>query len=484
MFTHELPRTSPEQQGIASSAILQFIESLERQMHEVHSFMLLRHGSIVAEGWWSPYERNYPHMLFSVSKSFTATAVGIAISEGYFALDAQVLSFFPEEAPVEVNDYLAAMRVRDLLTMTTGHDTDTWGYMVERTNGNWLKGFFEVPILHAPGTHFLYNTGATYLLSAIVQKTTGMKLVNYLETRLFEPMGIRNATWEESPQGINSGGIGLSLKTEDIARFGQLYLQKGRWRDQQILPEGWVEAATSVQISNGNAAEQSDATQGYGYQFWRCRHGAYRGSGLFGQYCIVMPEQDAVLAITSGIDVFDSDQLLDLTWEQLLPAMQATVLLDTPEAQNALTRKLSNLRLPWVQGQMESSIGLRISGKTYKVDANALTIEAIALDFTHAGCMVSIKTAAGEELIPCGYGVWERGQTALFNGCLASVPMPIATSGAWTAEDRFTMVVRLYETPFYYTLVYHFIEDEMLLETQVNVTLESLEPLLMTANLI
>jgi CubicO group peptidase (beta-lactamase class C family) len=485
MFTNadnELPRTSPEQQGIASSAILQFVEVLERQMHEVHSFMLLRHGSVVAEGWWAPHRREYPHMLFSVSKSFTATAVGLAMNERYFAIDAPVLSFFPNEAPAEVSDYLAAMRVRDLLTMTTGHAVDTWGHMIARSDGDWLKGFLEVPVRYAPGTHFLYNTGATYLLSAIVQKTTGMNLVDYLEPRLFGPLGIRNATWEESPQGISRGGIGLSIRTEDIARFGQLYLQNGMWRDRQLLPEGWAEAATSAQVSNGDTAAESDATQGYGYQFWRCRHGAYRGSGLFGQYCIVMPEQDAVLAFTSGIEVFDSDQLLTLTWERLLPAMQDDPLPDDAEARNALMSKLSNLMLPPVQGQAESPVLPRISGRTYQVDGNELGIETVMLDFAGAGWTVSIKIAGGEETIPCGYGVWQRGHTTLFNGRLTSASTPVATSGAWTAEDRFTMVVRLYETPFYHTLVYHFVEDEMLFEARVNITLGSPQPLLMIAH--
>jgi CubicO group peptidase (beta-lactamase class C family) len=484
MFTNaenELPRTPPEHQGISSSSILRFVEALESQMHDVHSFMLLRHGCVVAEGWWSPHGRDDKHMQFSVSKSFTATGVGLAISEGYFSIDDPVLSFFRDEAPAEVSDHLTAMRVRDLLTMTTGHAVDTWAYMIERSDGNWLRGFFEVPILYEPGTHFLYNTGATYLLSAIVQKTTGMRLIDYLETRLFEPLGIKNATWEESPQGINSGGIGLSVTTEDVARFGQLYLQKGMWRNRQILPEGWVEEATSVQISNGNASMLSDATQGYSYQFWRCRHGAYRASGLFGQYCIVMPEQDAVLVITSGIDVFDADHLLNLTWEWLLPAMQQNTLPENAEAANTLAMKLSNLMLPFVQGQTRTPVLSRTSGRTYKVDSNDLRIETIALDFSEAGCIVRIKTAEGEETIHCGYGVWQRGQTTLFNGRWASAPMPIAASGAWTAEDSFTMVVRLYETPFYYTLIYHFIEDELMFEVRVNVTLESTKPLLMTA---
>lgn len=477
----DLQRATPESQGIASAAILQFVEALENQTHELHSFMLLRHGQVVAEGWWSPYRPEYPHMLFSLSKSFTATAVGLALAEGRFSIDDPLLSFFPEEAPAEPSEFLAAVRLRHLLSMSTGHADDTWGYMLDRPDGNWLKGFLEVPVLHAPGTHFLYNTGATYMLSAVVQKTTGMKLVDYLKPRLFEPLGIENATWEESPQGINSGGIGLSATTEAIARFGQLYLQKGVWQGRQLLSEAWVDAATSFQIANGEGAE-SDWMQGYGYQFWRCRHGAYRGDGVFGQYCIVMPQQDAVLAITGGVDLFDMQQPLNRVWELLLPAMSDGSLPDDAAAQAILSEKLSSLNIAPVQGEATSPTATGVSGRTYKVDANELNIETISLNFAESGCIVMLKTAAGEENFHCGYGVWQTGQTTLFNEPRLSVPMPIVASAAWTAEDRFTMVVRLYETPFFHTLIFHVVGAEMLIETRVNVSFESPKTLLLTAH--
>jgi CubicO group peptidase (beta-lactamase class C family) len=478
---HDLQRTSPEQQGIASATILQFVAALESQLHELHSFMLLRHGSVVAEGWWSPYERQHPHHLFSLSKSFTSTAVGLAVTEGYLSIDDPVLSFFPDETPAERSDSLAAMCVRHLLSMSTGQAVDTWSSMVDRPDGNWIKGFLGVPVVHAPGTHFVYNTGATYMLSAIVQKTTGMKLIDYLEPRLFEPLGIENATWQESPQGITAGGIGLSARTEDIARFGQLYLQKGMWQGRRLVSEAWITEATASQVSNGDDP-QRDWTQGYGYQFWRCRHGAYRGDGVFGQYCIVMPEQDAVLAITGGMDVFDMQQPLNLIWEILLPAMCSDALPDDVAAQDALATKLSNLTLLPVQGQPTSSIASQVSGRTYAVDVNELKIETIALNFTGDSCTVRVKTTSGEETIPCGYGKWQQGQTTLFKQPLLFDRTPVAASGAWTAEDTFTMVVRLYETPFFHTLVYHFMRDEMMVEIQVNVSLESLEPLLLTAH--
>lgn len=479
MIENSLPRTTPEQQGMASAAILVFVEALEHQVHETHSFMLLRHGSVVAEGWWSPYERDDPHMLFSLSKSFTSTAVGLAITEGYFTLDDPVLSFFPDDAPADVSAFLAAMGVRHLLSMSTGQVDDTFPKMIEHPDGNWTKAFFDVPVLREPGTHFLYNTGATYMLAAIVQKTTGQNLLDYLQPRLFEPLGIVSATWQQSPQGIHVGGTGLNITTEDIARFGQLYLQKGMWQGAQILPQAWVEEATMSHIANGTDPE-SDWAQGYGYQFWRCRHDNYRGDGAFGQFCIIMPGHDAVLAITSGTD--DMQQVLDLAWEKLLPAMQADALPDDTAAQAALTTKLSGLaRLP-VPGAAESPTASAVSGQTYAFDANELKLETLTLNVDGPDGAIHIKTAFAEESIPFGYGQWQRGQTSLFNGPWEFEAAPVATSGAWTAEDVLTLIMRLYETPFYHTLTCHFVGNDLLIETRVNVSFGSLKPVLLTAH--
>lgn len=476
-----MQRTPPEQQGIASSAVLRFVEALERDLHEIHSFMLVRHGNVVAEGWWSPYEHGRPHMMFSVSKSFTSTAVGLAVAEGFLGIDDLVLPYFSEQAPKDMNGYWAVVSVRHLLTMATGQAIDTWSSMVGRADGNWIKGFFEVPVQYAPGTHFVYNTGATYILSAIVQKTTGMKVLDFLESRLFGPLGIKNAKWPESPEGITMGGIGLSLKTEDIARFGQLYLQKGIWQGTQILPEAWVVEATEAQVSNSGHVNP-DWAQGYGYQFWRCRHGAYRGDGVFGQYCIVMPQRDAVLAITAGLDIFDMQQPLELVWAMLLPAMGSEPLADDPPSHRQLTGKLSSLMLPPVQGQATSPLVRQISQRTYRVDANEQKIETIRFSFSESACMVHIKTALSDETIPCVHGKWSQGHTSLFSQPLLFKHTSFAASGAWAAEDSYVIVIRLNETPFFHTLGCHFVGDDLMIEIQINVSLESLEPLLLTAS--
>ena len=332
-----LPRSTPESQGVSSAAIKDFIEAADHSVNSMHSFMLVRHGQVVAEAWWQPESTTKPHVLWSLSKSFTSTAVGLAVEEGKLSIDDPVLQFFPDDAPAEPSANLQAMRVRDLLTMTTGHqDEVNW-----REAADWAKAFMAHPVPHKPGTHFRYNTPATYMLSAIVQKVTGQTVLDYLNERLFKPLGIEKPQWDTSPQGISIGGYGLYLTTEDIAKFGQLYLQHGKWNGQQLIPAAWIEQATSKQVSNGSDPE-SDWDQGYGFQFWRCRHGAFRGDGKDGQFCIVLPEQDAVIAITANTGNMQAE--LSLVWEKLLPAFSDHALEENPTAQSQLKAEIEQLK--------------------------------------------------------------------------------------------------------------------------------------------
>ena len=296
----KLRRKRPEALGIDPASISAFVDAVEQKVGGLHSFMLLRRGQVAAEAWWTPYGPEHPHMLYSLSKSFASTALGLAVAEGKLTVVDKVTSFFPNDLPTTISEHLRAMRVKHLLMMSTGHDTDATAPTINTPDGNWPKAFFSLPVQHAPGSKFVYNSAATYMCSAIVQKLTGKTVLDYLTPRLFQPLGIEGPTWESDPRGVNVGGWGLKVKTEDIARFGQLYLQKGKWQGKQLIPESWVAEATSKHIDNGTSPT-SDWAQGYGYQFWRCKHGAFRGDGAFGQYCVVMPEQEAVLAITSTV---------------------------------------------------------------------------------------------------------------------------------------------------------------------------------------
>jgi CubicO group peptidase (beta-lactamase class C family) len=453
-FGADLPRSSPEAQGVSSSAVLAFVDAADK-IDSMNSFMLLRHGHVVAEGWWAPYDAESPHSLYSLSKSFTSTAVGMAIAEGKLSLDDEVLKFFPDEAPAEPSANLKAMRVSDLLRMNTGHQTEP-----PRTPAqSWAKSFLAHPVPFKPGTHFLYNTSATYMQSAIVQKATGKTLLDYLKPRLFEPLGIEKPTWETSPQGISTGGYGLSIRTEDIAKFGQLYLQKGKWQGKQLVPESWVEAATARQTSNGSNPK-SDWDQGYGYQFWRCRNGAYRGDGAFGQYCIVLPEQDAVIAITSGVK--DMQAVLNLVWDKLLPAMKASALAVDDEARKKLQEKLKALS---VRPQEGTASAARVLGKKYEFPTNDRKLESIMLESDGKETTLVTQVNGVEQRIACGGGAWKKGRGAW--GMLTV--QPVAASGAWTDDESFTAKLCFYETPFIFTARLKFTGDEVRWEAESNV---------------
>lgn len=337
-----LPRATPESQGVASPQVRRFLEVTDVEVKSLHSFMLVRHGHVVAEAWWAPETPEKPHVLWSLSKSFTSTAIGMAVAEKRLTLDDPVLKFFPDEAPAEPSEYLRAMTVRHLLTMSCGHETEP---RLPR-DGHWVKTFLSHPVMQPPGTRFLYNTPATYMLSAILTRLTGQTVLDYLQPRLFEPLGIEKPRWETSPQGESIGGYGLYLRTDDIAKFGLLYLQKGRWKGRELLPESWVEQATSKQIETarpGQDRSTSDWAQGYGFQFWRSRHHSYRGDGKDGQFCLVLPELDAVIVLTALVS--DMQKELNVVWDHLLPAFHPQSLPENPEELEKLRQTAASLRV-------------------------------------------------------------------------------------------------------------------------------------------
>jgi len=461
-----LGKSTPEAQGVSSKGILNFIHAAEKQQpNALHSFILARHGKIVAEGWWEPYNPESPHLLYSLSKSFTSTAVGLAVSEGLISLDDPVISFFPDEAPEKPSHNLKEMRIRDLLRMTTGHSTDTYRRIQDHTDG-WIAGFLSLPVEHKPGSIFIYNTGATYMLSAILQKVTGQTLVEFLGTRLFDPLEIESPFWQSDSEGINLGGTGLFVKTMDIAKFGQLYLQKGKWKGEQILPEEWVEMATSLQTSNGSNPN-SDWDQGYGFQFWRCRNNLYRGDGAFGQYCIVMDDYDAVLAITSGSG--DMQGILNIVYDHLLPAMKDEALPEDQQSFSNLQTKLDYLKLDVVQGNPSSGLAAEISGKKYIIEKDNYDFDAVSFNLSEDKKSITFWVNDKEQTLDVGYGEMLKGTMTLPRLGEAAV----ASSGAWTVDDTYLVEIYNYESPHAITYDFKFDRDKVIIDSKSNVHFDS-----------
>ena len=449
-----LPRSSPEAEGVSSEELLIFLDSAAAGRHEFHSIMILRHGKVIAEGWWNPYSPELRHTLYSVSKSFTSTAVGFAVTEKLLSVDDKVVSFFPDQLPDSVSPFLADMTVRDLLTMTAGQDPDP-SNVITSSGGNWVSAFLSLPVVNDPGSKFLYNSMATFMLSAIVQKVTGEKVEDYLQPRLFEPLGIEGIDWESSPEGINAGGWGLRVKTEDMAKFGLLYLQKGMWNGKQIIPAAWVEEATSFKIDQAPDATPeiragNDWVQGYGYQFWRSRHNSYRADGAFGQYIMVIPEKDAVVAITSESP--DMQDVMNMVWKYILPAMKEEALPENRSAAEELKTRLASLALPVPAKTEDSPLAETIRNKRFLLEENNLKLKYLTLDFAGDSCSLSLGNGETVRTIPFGRGEWIPSMTEMAGpGILrrpgASSSNLVAGAFSWEDDSTLVLILRYIESP-------------------------------------
>ena len=402
---------SPEAEGVDSRQVSRWIEACESQLDALHGFVLLRHGRLIAEGTWAPYDTlRSTHRLYSHSKSFTSTAIGFLVDDGKLDLDERVVDIFPDKIPGNPSDNLKALRVRDLLTMNVGADfTDAES---RDADGDWERAFLANEIEHRPGQRFRYDSGATYMLSAIVGRRSGLPLMEFLQKRLFDPIGITSAWSTASPSGTPCGGWGMNMTTRDLALFGQLYLNRGVWNGVRILSEEWIALATARQTWSGpigvTGEDGSDWHQGYGFQFWRCRNGCYRADGANGQYTIVMPEQDAVLSIHAG--VHDMQKEIDLVWDFLLPAFGKGALPENKAAEEALRRRCVELSLPPVSGGrsgFEAFCGIECP-----VTNGADKVTAVRVDAGDGEGGLTIVTSAGRWSVPVGFGRWARGSVS------------------------------------------------------------------------
>ena len=341
--TGDLPRTLPERCGISSYEIVRLTDSLMAlPKTSIHSLMVLRHDSVVGEAYPAPWSRESMHTMYSCSKTFVSAAVGMAIADGKLKLDSRVADFFPKSFNRSAN--YKRMTVRHLLTMASGIEPD-WEM---RNNGDqWCKTWLGKPVA-MPGKQFKYDSMCTYLLSVIVEKAVGTKLLDYLKARLFTPMHITEVEWETSPEGFNTGGWGLRIQTESLAKFGLLLLHDGAWHGRQLIPADWAKAMKEKQIDNG--------AFGYGYQMWCCEYqGASRADGAYGQYILIIPDKDMVAVVTecTAIDGINQRRLF---WRQLLPTV-ADKALAPAVAPELYTRRMNGYELMPAEGK---AIGERL----------------------------------------------------------------------------------------------------------------------------
>ncbi len=301
--------------GIKSQDILHYIDTLEHSTTEMHGLMIMRHGKICTEGWWAPYAPNLRHGLQSHTKTYAATAVGIAYTQGILKLDERLIDIFPEESPEEPSENLKKLKVRDVLCMGCGMDE------MPRDSEHWIRDFLHIPVNHEPGTTFMYNSVGSTMLGAIVRKKTGKGLHEFLTENLFLKIGIdpSNLRWYCMADGMETGGGGLLATLEDNLRLMKLYADGGVWEGERILAEDYVKLATSLQNESAtesiNNPEAFDNFLGYGFQIWMCKpEGVYRADGAMGQFTIVCPKQDMIISITeTAVGAHWAQNTLDLT---------------------------------------------------------------------------------------------------------------------------------------------------------------------------
>ncbi len=448
------PKSTPEAEGVSSSQISNFIDAANSSGLEFHSLMILKNGKKIAEGWWSPYGPNLKHTMYSVSKSFTATAIGLLQEEGKINVKDKVISFFPDKLPENVSENLSKLSIHHLLTMSVGMAKEPGLSMV---GDDWVKGFLASTYDYEPGSRFLYNSAATYMLSAIVQKVTGQKLIDYLKPRLFDPLGIKGMDWESDPMGINVGGWGLRIKTEDMAKFGQLFLQKGLWNGKQIVPQSWIAEATKAQIfQNPSKTEnRNEWEQGYGYQMWRGSHNHYRADGAFGQYIIQLADQNAVIVITSEMN--DMGKGMKLVWDHLIPAFKSNTPLPKSGETKKLTKKLASLHIAPLNTTPSSKSYSGTTPKQYKLESKAMMpFESITISDDKKSCKIVLEQKGKTHSYTLGKNKWTKTITDRKGPNLAGqaknsqeglAPFETFGSCTWISDTELKLAIKYIEGP-------------------------------------
>jgi CubicO group peptidase (beta-lactamase class C family) len=418
-----LPRSAPAVSGVSSRAIAAMLDRLEAQSVECHSLMVVRRGHVVAEGWWAPFSADRPHLLYSLTKSFTSVAVGLVIADGLLSLDDRVMDVLPDHVPADISEQGRRITVHHLLSMTSGHRTDSLAEAWQLEPDDLVKGFLRVPFPDPEGSRHAYDNATTFVLARMVERVAGRGLPELLDERLFAPMGIEHAEWDRVADGAAFGFHGLHLTTEAVAAFGEVLRREGRWGDRQLIPREWVRLATSRHIEtlpSANAVGNTDWLCGYGYQFWMSRHG-YFGEGNNGQLCVVVPEHDLVVAMTAA--TVDEQPMLDAIWECLLPGLDHGA---SPGDDEIVAERLRRLSFPRVSG----SAGPDRSVEAALADDSPLPAGTrVVVDPVDGGWLLRLGPALTVE---AGHGEWRES---------APLGRPVVAAGAWQGD---TFVADLY----------------------------------------
>lgn len=449
-----LRRAPASVQGVDTDAISHFLDDIERAGLELHNLMLWRDGAVVAEGFHWPYGPARPRMTHSMTKSVTACAIGLLIDSGQLALKDRIAAFFPELG-LAADSRAGRITVEDLLTMRTGHAEEVSGSIWRGIETSWVAEFFRIPIVHEPGTTHVYSSAASYMLSAIVTRVTGETIRDFLEPRLFAPLGIRDVRWDVGPDGINPGGNGISFTMADGMKLGILHAQRGLWEGRQILPGWWIDAATRAQ-----------GAPDYGYH-WAVEGGYYAALGVFVQMVAVYPAERAVLGLHCAME---GSSRLRPHLERYFPAAFGRAAGAAADAGLAGRLEAWRVAPPLVSG--EAGDPARFTGH-WQVEPGETGVSALSIDLAGNELSLSFETRAGAQTVTAPRDSWRESRTTLPGASLhhgyAMADTPTVAGWRWRSPDRIELILHFAETAFRDTIDIVRAGDTLSLDRTVNI---------------
>ncbi|WP_158880288.1 serine hydrolase domain-containing protein [Amycolatopsis anabasis] len=491
---HPFTVAAPSEAGVDAHVVQRFVSTLREREISLDSLLIYRGGRLVLDQYWWPYRADRPHMMHSATKSFVGTAAGFALAENLIRLDDTVASFFPEQVPANASANLRAMTVEDLLTMRTGHRVGLSGKTWRLLTTSWVEEFLRAEVEFPPGKAFTYSSASSHILSAIVQRAAGVTVFEYLRPRLFEPLGFSGHSWDTDPEGICSGGNGLSLRSVDFLKWGVLHLHDGIWCGRRVLPDGWVRAATGWHVENAHAGawngaefvprdpgESEERAEGYGYQIWLDVDGAYRASGMFGQDVFVLPHHDAVVATTGSIRHGRHRLLSGLLHDELVPAFSGT---PSVAGDERLAAALAGTGDAPELSSVPAAVD--VDGKRFRCAANPDGVEAISFRREADELVVTLEDARGAHGVRCGLAAWAESSTGVTGWQLHHSYQPesmrVLAGARWTAPDVLTLDWYFAESPFHDTVTVEFTSgDELRWHRRTNVNSGDTERPVITA---
>ena len=435
----------PEEAGIPSGALVRYLKALERQRVCMHSLLILRHGRIAYEANWAPMHSTDLHRMYSVSKSFVSVAIGLLASEGKISLDDPVVEYFPEYAGEGLHPYTRKATVREMLKMSSLFDDQPYDGAKDDA---WIPCFFRTKPQHASGGVFCYDTMATVLCTAIVERVSGQKILNYLRPRFLDPIGFSEDAWcVETPEGVSWAGSGILCSARDLAKFANVCMRRGEYEGEQLLPREYMEEATSYQISN--LVNKRTFQSGYGYQFWMLPEHGFGCLGMGGQLAFCFPERDLVFVTTADTQELGDRQYAagHLFYDVVLPEIADEALSVCPEDARALAELTGRLRLQTAPGEADHAVRRAVEGRVYRMDENPLGWKWISFAFDKAkreGCL-HYENARGEKEITFGFGepVFGEFPETHYSGRRIGEPLGrgyrYAASAGWDAPGTLTV---------------------------------------------